>query len=140
MKLWRFSPARLADLCPDCEAMVVPLVTVAADGALVIDLDDDGGRPAFKLAAHGCAHPKPAQRPPRALRRSPVPASTLRWLCPYRVNQWKAVRGDERWEVLNGLRAKAKERGWWIDMGEDRVRAFLAEEGDAAKVLLSPCP
>jgi hypothetical protein len=140
MKPWRFDPARLDALCPDCEAMVAPLVTVAADGALVLDLDADGSRAAFKLAAHGCEHPKPVQRPPRALRRSPSPASTLKWLCPHRVIQWKAVRGDERWEVLNGLRAKEKERGWWIDMGEERVRAFLAEEGDAARVLLAPCP
>jgi hypothetical protein len=138
MKPWRFGIHRLDALCPDCEAKVSRLTTSAADGALILDLDAEAGRDAFKLAARGCDHPKPAERPPRRFPRTKELPRTIRVLCPYRVTEWKTQRGDGRWEMLRGLRVKGP--GWRIDMDDERVKAFLAEEGDAAKVLLARCP
>jgi hypothetical protein len=139
VKRFRYPDGR--QLCQGCLDAVADLAKVTgADvhphGRVTLDAADPRTKELWKRIV-ACAVAEPGTRHPAT---TTARAAGLRWLCPYRVNQWKAARGAERWEVLNGLRAKAKERGWWIDLSDERVRAFLAEEGDAAKVLLSPCP
>jgi hypothetical protein len=112
-------------LCPDC-ARRAKGTPVDGGRTWEYDLDDSAQVTAWKLAhGQGCEHPRPK-------------AKSLRRLCPYRVAEWKVARGDERWELLKGMRQPVT--GWVIDLADERVKAFLTEEGEAARVLLSACP
>lgn len=128
---------RLCQSCLDAIAAHARATGAAVHASGRVELDGDHPETTTlwrKIAA--CKEPAAGTNPP-----APNGLKTsLKWLCPHRVTEWTAARGDQRWEILNGLRAKPAARGWWIDLADERVKAFLAEEGEAAKLLLSGCP
>jgi hypothetical protein len=131
-------------MCQGCLDAVAELAAatgaaVHAHGRVDLDAGDPRTRALWRRIV-SCKEAAAGTRFPAATAAAKAQPSTLRWLCPHRVTEWQAARGDARWEILNGLRAKLAARGWWIDLSDERVKAFLTEEGDAAKVLLSACP
>ena len=118
---------RLCGQCADACANAARLT----DGGHVweFDIDAPGVEGLWRTAVKGCGHA-----------RVPVVAAVVRQLCPYRVIEWGQGRPD-RVAALDALTLPRKPNGpRRIDLADDRVKAFLAEEGEAARVLLGKCP
>jgi hypothetical protein len=146
VKRFRYPDGR--QLCQGCLDAVADLARatgaeVHAHGRVTLDAGDPRTKAlwqrivACKAATAGTNHPTPTAKATAAVR----PPDTVRKLCPVRVDEWRKARGEERFRVLEGLFAVGPNGPKVaLDLASDKVKAFLAEEGDAARVLLSACP